>query len=89
MSSSVKKKTRSSALYRRVREILESARASVTRTVKTASALGSRVGGGIVAGVEKHRPDNRRRLAQGEKRNQTMNPARGKVNVGLGEPYQS
>src|SRR5208283_1891085 len=39
MSSSMKKKTRSSALYQRVREILESARMGVTRTVNTTQAI--------------------------------------------------
>ena len=39
MSSSIKKKTRSKALYQRVREILESARASVTRTVNTTQVI--------------------------------------------------
>ncbi len=39
MSSSMKKKTRSSALYQRVREILESARAGVTRTVNTTQVI--------------------------------------------------
>src|ERR1700722_9824583 len=35
----MKKKTRSSALYQRVREILESARAGVTRTVNTTQVI--------------------------------------------------
>jgi predicted nuclease of restriction endonuclease-like (RecB) superfamily len=39
MSSGIKKKTRSSALYQRVREILESARTGVTRTVNTTQVI--------------------------------------------------